>query len=263
MSGFSTLTDLKSRMSGFSTLTDLMHYVLASYRNSTHLNFWVKDTWQIFSTEKFIENVRRASLGLYQIGIKKGDSVGILAQSSPSWLVADMAIMVNGAVTVPMFTYLSKKNFDYQVQDANLKALFVLGKDAWHSFENKLKIDIVEFDKCLNEQKNRSKIDAVKQYGDWIVLKQDDVQEFVGYDHSDAKIIITKYRSLVVKGETKFQLIFNLFLINQRHIKEGITIIVVKIKKTPQSPFNQSTRAPEDEARVVLPAVPIDASKAY
>jgi alanyl-tRNA synthetase len=76
--------------------------------------------------------------------------------------------------------------------------------------ENKLKIDIVEFEKCLNEQKNRSKIDAVKQYGDWVVLKQDDVQEFVGYDHSNAKIIITKYRSLVVKGKTKFQLIFNL-----------------------------------------------------
>ena len=75
--------------------------------------------------------------------------------------------------------------------------------------ENKLKIDIEEFEKCLNEQKNRSKIDAVKQYGDWVVLKQDDVQEFVGYDHSDAKIIITKYRSLLVKGQTKFQLIFN------------------------------------------------------
>ena len=76
--------------------------------------------------------------------------------------------------------------------------------------ENKLKIDIVEFEKCLNQQKNRSKIDAVKEYGDWIVLKKDDVQEFVGYDHSNAKIIITKYRSLVVKGKTKFQLIFNL-----------------------------------------------------
>ena len=42
-----------------------------------------------------------------------------------------------------------------------------------------------------------------------------------------------------------------------------MTIIVVKIKKVPQSPFNQSTRAPEDEARVVLPAVHIEASKAY
>ena len=32
------------------------------------------------------------------------------------------------------------------------------------------------------------------------------------------------------------------------------------IKKIPQSPFNQSTKAPEDAANVVLPAVPIEAS---
>ena len=57
--------------------------------------------------------------------------------------------------------------------------------------------------------------------------------------------------------------IFILFLMNHRQIKEGITIIVVKIKKIPQSPLSQSTRAPDDEARVVLPAVPIEASKAY
>ena len=30
-----------------------------------------------------------------------------------------------------------------------------------------------------------------------------------------------------------------------------------------QSPFNQSTRAPEDEAKVVRQAVPIEASNAY
>ena len=48
-----------------------------------------------------------------------------------------------------------------------------------------------------------------------------------------------------------------------KQIREGITIIVVKMKKTPQSPSNQSTSAPEDEASVVLPAVPSEASKAY
>ena len=58
-----------------------------------------------------------------------------------------------------------------------------------------------------------------------------------------------------------FAPILILFLINHKQIKEGMTIIVVKTKKVPQSPFNQSTRAPEDEARVVLPAVPIDAAK--
>ena len=35
------------------------------------------------------------------------------------------------------------------------------------------------------------------------------------------------------------------------------------MKNVPQSPFNQSTSAPDDDARVVLPAVPIDASNAY
>ena len=49
----------------------------------------------------------------------------------------------------------------------------------------------------------------------------------------------------------------------QRHINDGITIIVVIIKNVPQSPFNQSTNAPDEEASVVLPAVPIDANNAY
>ena len=35
------------------------------------------------------------------------------------------------------------------------------------------------------------------------------------------------------------------------------------MKNTPQSPFSQSTKAPEDDASVVLPAVPIEANRAY
>ena len=50
---------------------------------------------------------------------------------------------------------------------------------------------------------------------------------------------------------------------NHRQIKEGITMIAVITKNMPQSPLNQSTIAPDEAAKVVLPAVPIDASKAY
>ena len=39
--------------------------------------------------------------------------------------------------------------------------------------------------------------------------------------------------------------------------------MAVNIKNIPQSPFNQSTRAPDDDASVVLPAVPMDARSAY
>ena len=46
-------------------------------------------------------------------------------------------------------------------------------------------------------------------------------------------------------------------------IRDGITISAVKMKNVPQSPFSQSTSAPEEDAKVVLPAVPIDAKRAY
>ncbi len=42
-----------------------------------------------------------------------------------------------------------------------------------------------------------------------------------------------------------------------------MTIIAVIIKNIPQSPFSQSTKAPDEAANVVLPAVPIEANKAY
>ena len=46
-------------------------------------------------------------------------------------------------------------------------------------------------------------------------------------------------------------------------MSDGITITAVIIKNIPQSPFNQSTNAPDDDAKVVLPAVPIEARSAY
>ena len=45
-------------------------------------------------------------------------------------------------------------------------------------------------------------------------------------------------------------------------IKDGITINAVRTKNIPQSPFNQSTIEPDEEAKVVLPAVPNDARRA-
>ena len=50
---------------------------------------------------------------------------------------------------------------------------------------------------------------------------------------------------------------------SHKQTNEGMTITVVKTKNVPQSPFNQSTNAPDEEANVVLPAVPIEASRAY
>ena len=76
--------------------------------------------------------------------------------------------------------------------------------------ENNFSIDEDEFEKCLEEQRERSKSDAQKEVGDWTKIREDDVQEFIGYDHVKAAVKITQYRKVKIKKDVYFQLIFNL-----------------------------------------------------
>ena len=50
---------------------------------------------------------------------------------------------------------------------------------------------------------------------------------------------------------------------NHNKINDLINIIAVRIKHVPLSPFNQSTNASDDDAKVVLPAVQIEANRPY
>ena len=70
---------------------------------------------------------------------------------------------------------------------------------------------INEFNLELEKQKNRSKAASESKTDDWIVLIDDPIQEFVGYDLLATKVKITKYREVnSVKQGKEFHLVFNL-----------------------------------------------------
>ena len=76
--------------------------------------------------------------------------------------------------------------------------------------ENNLNIDEKGFDTELAKQKERSRSATQITSDDWIVLKEDDVEEFVGYDLLETDIFITKYRKVQQKKKTFYQLVFNI-----------------------------------------------------
>ena len=72
-------------------------------------------------------------------------------------------------------------------------------------------VDEAGFHASMEQQKNRSRAAASSKAGDWVVLEQDELEEFIGYDHLEAQVKITRYRKMTTTKEGDFyQLVFNL-----------------------------------------------------
>jgi alanyl-tRNA synthetase len=72
-----------------------------------------------------------------------------------------------------------------------------------------LNVDIHGFENYLNEQKERSRAASIVAAGDWIPVWEDVPEEFIGYDYTDGKIKITRYREVKEKNKTRFHLVFD------------------------------------------------------
>ena len=66
-----------------------------------------------------------------------------------------------------------------------------------------------EFDDEMKVQKDRSRSATSQETDDWVVLRQDDVEEFVGYDQTNADILITRYRKIKTQKQVLYHLVFN------------------------------------------------------
>jgi alanyl-tRNA synthetase len=75
--------------------------------------------------------------------------------------------------------------------------------------ESGISVDLDGFQVLLNEQRKRSQKDAEKSTGDWHYLLDDDHEEFIGYDFTEATVKIVKYRTMTIKNKEQFQLVFN------------------------------------------------------
>lgn len=116
----------------FSTLPTMIQHMVNSYQTDAQLNYSdAEGGWSRMSTGEFAEQIRRFCLGLHQLGLRPGDTVGILASPSPHWLIADLATISAGGVSVPLFPNISKENFRYEIENANVKYLVVIGVDHW------------------------------------------------------------------------------------------------------------------------------------
>jgi long-chain acyl-CoA synthetase len=89
------------------------------------LRYKKEGAWHSISWPDYREEASACAAALIDAGIQPGDRVGIVAENSVQWLIADIGIMAAGAVNVPPHAPLTARQVHFQLDDAGVRWVFV------------------------------------------------------------------------------------------------------------------------------------------
>lgn len=87
--------------------------------------------WHEYTWKKTVEMARRLVTFFHRQGLQKGDSVAIISKNCAEWIIADIAMMMAGIVSVPLYSTQHHSVIKFILDQANPK-LIIIGKlDTW------------------------------------------------------------------------------------------------------------------------------------
>ncbi|NMY42962.1 AMP-binding protein [Pseudomonas sp. WS 5013] len=87
----------------------------------------VAGAWHDFTWRQVDEQARRLAAGLQALGYAPGDRVAILAKNCAEWFISDLAIMMAGLISVPLYPLQTAESIAYVLEHAECRAI-ILGK---------------------------------------------------------------------------------------------------------------------------------------
>ncbi|HSY93431.1 MAG TPA: long-chain fatty acid--CoA ligase [Candidatus Binatus sp.] len=81
--------------------------------------------WRPISSREFGRRVGRTARALHDWGMRPGDRIAILSENRPEWPTADIACLLLGAVTVPLYTTLTAEQTAFALKDSGCRIIFV------------------------------------------------------------------------------------------------------------------------------------------
>lgn len=95
--------------------------------------------WIETPVEEFKRKVRHLGLGLYQLGVRRGDRVSIHSENSTEWLICDQAVLSIGAINVAIYTMQPADQIHYILSDSESKVYFFSNDEIYASAREEIK----------------------------------------------------------------------------------------------------------------------------
>jgi long-chain acyl-CoA synthetase len=116
------------------TLPELFLRSVAEFDLPDALNYKKNGEWKKVSAAEIVSRAENIALGLYSLGLRKGDRAAILAANSPAWTIADAGCQFAGVIDVPIYTTLAPDSVRYIIDDSSARVFFLQDRDTYERF---------------------------------------------------------------------------------------------------------------------------------
>jgi len=99
--------------------------MVKAHPNKAYLHQPVDRKLNVYTWQQVNDMARRIAQSLLQMGIKKGDRIGILSKNCAEWFISDIAIMMAGMISVPIYSTANRKTIQYVIKQSDCQAVFV------------------------------------------------------------------------------------------------------------------------------------------
>ena len=128
------------------------------------------DKWEVYTWGEAGLMARKLATGLKSLGLPKGSHIGLMSKNCREWIIADLAIIMAGYVSVPFFPNLKSHEIKNLLEFGDVKALFMGKVEDWDEIKKGISesMPIIAFP----HYENNSKIDRGYQWNDFIEKHQ-------------------------------------------------------------------------------------------
>ena len=93
--------------------------------NSIYLSQPINGVWHNWTFYDFGQEVRNMAAYIKSLKLKKNSKIGILSKNCAHWIMSDLAIMLSGHISVPLYPNLNSESLNKILSHSETQLLFV------------------------------------------------------------------------------------------------------------------------------------------
>lgn len=153
---------------------DLLNRLLENYPQKDDILAGKENQqWIKYSCKEYVEQATMVSYGLLALGMKKGDKVAMVSNNRPEWNFIDMGISQAGMILVPIYPTISVEEYEYILDDAKPKLIFVSDKGLFEKIK-----PIVDKAASIESIYSINKVEGAKNWTDVKELGKENTEKF-------------------------------------------------------------------------------------